>query len=88
MLDKPDDLPAVLNAILTSKGTPVMSDTLDCILWRLEHRTCGGCPYELGCCKNLILQLLFIIAPPDLPDLIDKIMSAESIEEIKKEVEK
>lgn len=41
-------------------GTQVRMNTMECVIWRMEHSNkCQGCPYSLGCLKlNLIFRML------------------------------
>lgn len=75
---------------LKKAGIEVRIHTKDCVEWVLEHgRNCQGCPHEKGC---LVLAQLSMAqtkakleqSPEKLPEMVEKILSCQTTEELKK----
>jgi hypothetical protein len=87
-----------VHAIEEVTKQPVMMDTQDCILRKLENKNCKGCNYELNCCKLIHIIMLthqaltykpenffeHIKVQSTVSDMIDVIMEAKTIEEVEK----
>lgn len=43
--------------LVENNGDEVRIHTQECVLWKVEHENCFGCPYELGCGKTVRLML-------------------------------
>lgn len=85
-----------IHAIEEVTKQPVMMDTQDCVIRKLEDKNCKGCEHELNCCKLINILLLTHQALTYRPqnffdhiqthaitsDMIDTIMGAKTIEEV------
>lgn len=50
-----------IGELLESHGYKIGNGSVDCTQWKLDHSNCVGCPYELGCSKQVRLMLLLLM---------------------------
>ncbi len=83
--------------IVKKQGDRYEMDTSTCVLWKMEHQNCFGCPSEIGCSKTVRLALVnsmpLVYTPSSFADfqsmhtrvqeLTDKLLAAKSLDELK-----
>ena len=86
-----------MQELVSARGDKVSIHTQECILWKLEHSNCFGCPSELGCGKVVHLMLLMMLPmmykPSNFEDfqkmqqriteLQDRVLQAQTADELK-----
>ena len=76
------ELENAIKDLVEMNGDKVGFHTPDCKVFKESHENCAGCQYELGCSKQVRLMLT-TFTPSKQADLIDAILAAKTVDEIK-----
>ena len=60
-----------IQKLVEQNGDKVGLDTQECVIWKLKHPNCFGCPSELGCGKVVHIMLLMMIPMTYKPNSFD-----------------
>ncbi len=56
-----NDISENIQKLVEQHGDRVAIDTKECVLWKMEHSDCVGCPSELGCSKTVKMMLTMMM---------------------------
>ena len=82
MRTKVTELENAIKEFIEMRGDKIGMKTPECRAYKKTHENCGGCPYELGCSKRVHIMLT-TFNPTTQDELIDSIISAETVAEVK-----
>jgi hypothetical protein len=75
-----DELLDQIQKLVEQHGSRVGLYSAPCVVYRLEHETCRGCIYALGCCKLAVVYETIVCAssyiPTSLTDLVAMLVEA------------
>lgn len=87
----------MLKEIVILNGDEIGMGEPPCVLWKADHDNCVGCPYELGCGKQVHLGLAMMSRLAHTPtsfddfqkmenriqELQDRVLKAKTLKELK-----
>jgi hypothetical protein len=91
------DLASEMEDLVTKNGDEVGIHSSYCVEWKLNHESCKGCKYQLGCGKAVhlmgVMLLPMMYEPKNFEDyskmqnriqeLIEMTLNAKTVEELK-----
>ncbi len=85
-----------LKKMVEDTGIKVGATSDECVLYKTTHKNCGGCKYELGCCKYVTLVHIeissilyqhkdfndFMVTAKKVGELITRVIEAKTSDEV------
>ncbi len=81
------DILGSIGKLVELNGDKIKMHKPECIEWNSAHKNCQGCPFELGCYKQLSIGLTIMASNEHngdrIQEIIEKMLSAKTVKELK-----